>query len=129
MYKDIFVNGEVLETIRNVGLLIGNSTTLNMSIKGETKIVLSFIRKGAETYLMVVNCNALNFQNLHIILNKGTLTELTPIVSGGKTGDILKSGETIRILPPGGYRIFKLPAGFNEMPGLPSTGQYCKLID
>ena len=35
--------------------------------------------------------------------------ELTPIKSNGEENQVLKSGNNARILPPGGYRILRVP--------------------
>lgn len=40
--------------------------------------------------------------------------ELTPIKSNGKENQALNSGDNARILPPGGYRILRVPNAIYE---------------
>lgn len=109
LYEHIFVMG------KNGGLYKGNhpfgidlSPIFKITIKGDNELLASLFYTEKETYLMVVNCDVLEYQNFKISLTYGKVVELTPITSGGEINTQLKTGITERILPPGGYRIFQL---------------------
>lgn len=107
-YEDIFVGSSVDTTYKCKGVEISASRIANMVVIGESEIVSSLIYKGNDTYLMIVNTDALNYQSVKIDVGLGRIIELTPLTSEGERNVQLEIGKTERILPPGGYRIFKL---------------------
>lgn len=108
-YRDIFLNAKFQKAAIMEN---GSLTFLSLRIASSNKkgVCASFFTKGLFGYIVLINTDPLNYQNL-LITTKLELTELTPDRSGGQEN--LKIPVTKIPYPstliPGGYRIFLYP--------------------
>lgn len=84
----------------------------NISSSDQSEFLIGEFIYGKDTYLMVVSADPFNYHNINLNVSTynetwAKITELTPIISNGKENTILENGINERIMPPGGYRIFK----------------------
>lgn len=120
-YGTLLMNAEFIEC-RHTGNLEGyekevipvdlNGFEPFKSIKSdkESGVIISVFTKSiTEYYLVLVSKDVLEYQNIELEYDGlGELKELTPLKSNvSPDNSIIKATKIIRILPPGGYRIFQ----------------------
>lgn len=118
-YSDIFLNGTVqyvgrtnnynfmVSLLKNISI---TANTINATSERDTdgRFLISNITVGNQTYLLVVNSSPFDYLSIIIFTKEVSVLELTPITSTGEGNLYLASGYNTRILPPGGYRIFRI---------------------
>lgn len=118
-YSDIFLNGTVqfvgrtnnynfmVSLLKNITIY---ANTINATSERETdgRFLISNITVGNQTYLLVVNSSPFDYLSIIIFTKELSVLELTPVTSTGEGNHYLALGYNTRILPPGGYRIFRI---------------------
>lgn len=106
-YSDIFLSKDIHSVVKRSQFIYeSESRKLEInSIDGEMLVFAQW--KNTEiTTIMVLNTNPLKYNNINICVESMDVKELTPVKSKGPENVFLNKGNTTRILPPGGYRIF-----------------------
>ena len=106
-YRYIFLDSTVKLTVHEAIRFISEAGVSLTLIAGTGKsIIISLIKtRDNETYMVIVNEDYLNYQEIRINITNGSLVEKTPLRSGGDK-NLRLTGNNSRILIPGGYRIF-----------------------
>lgn len=123
-YKDIFLNADLVEVkiVKTYSYTPGsdNYKLTVEEVNGSNQIVVSRFETTTNSYILIVNKDSRYYTEININLYVGPLViatpsiELTPIKSNGEENQVLNSGDNARILPPGGYRILRVPNAIYE---------------
>ena len=116
-YSKIFLEGTWKSVVSTNHFLhtISADPIFSVEIVSEdgVELLVAEFRRIATTYILVVSKDMVGYHNIKINVKNNTphsVIELTPITSKGEENTKLSRGENSRILPPGGYRIFSIPA-------------------
>lgn len=110
-YRHVFLNS----TVDRVTTLSPEETfeftlgTCTFRVISEKKTIISHLKNEHGDFIVVVNENPFEYQNINVLVGRGLYVELTPEKSGGETNKVLPQlTGCSRILIPGGYRIFRI---------------------
>lgn len=109
-YREVFLDATLnnVEKINSKSFKFSTSSIGFIAEKGK-ELLLSQFAYNKIIYLMVTSTSPTDYTNFTININAPTylITEMTPLTSTGPTNMNLNTGTHNRILPPGGFRIFK----------------------